>query len=124
MQVWARDLLRCSSARTRKTWIKLLPKCSVRFPLRARKGFTREEVQNAIAYITGSYAVTLATNSAVAGQLLVGEVFGLGLDYIQKRNSYYQSVTVEQVNEAAKKYLRPGQGTLVVAGTYKGSTGS
>ncbi|HEX8237141.1 MAG TPA: pitrilysin family protein [Abditibacteriaceae bacterium] len=88
------------------------------------QGFTRAEVQNAIAYITGSYAVTLATNSAVAGQLLVGEVYGLGLDYIQKRNRLYQAVTVEQVNEAAKKYLRPGQGTLVVAGTYKGSAGS
>jgi zinc protease len=88
------------------------------------QGFTRAEVESAIAYITGSYAVTLATNGAVAGQLLVGEIYGLGLDYIQKRNSYYGAVTVEQVNEAAKKYLRPGQGTLVVAGTYKGSTGS
>jgi zinc protease len=88
------------------------------------QGFTRAEVEGAIAYLTGSYAVTLATNSAVAGQLLVGEIYDLGPDYIQKRNSYYQAVTVEQVNEAAKKYLRPGQGTLVVAGTYKASTGS
>jgi len=86
--------------------------------LAREKGFTREEVSRAIDYITGSYAVTLATNGAVAGQLLVGEVYGLGLDYIQKRNGYYRSVTPEQVNEAAKKYLRPGMGTLVVAGTY------
>jgi zinc protease len=88
------------------------------------RGFSREEVEGAKAYLTGSYAVTLATNAAVAGQLLVGEVYGLGLDYIQKRNSYYNSVTVEQVNEAAKKYLRPGQGALVIAGTYKSPAGS
>lgn len=82
------------------------------------KGLTKEEVQKAIDYITGSYAVTLATNGAVAGQLLVGEVYGLGLDYIEKRNGYYRAVTVDQVNAAAKKYLLPGQGALVIAGTY------
>jgi zinc protease len=82
------------------------------------QGFTREEVGKAIAYITGSYAVTLSTNAAVATQLLVGEIYGLGPDYIQKRNGYYKAVTVEQVNAAAKKYLDPELGTLVVAGTY------
>lgn len=81
-------------------------------------GFTPEEVDKAIAYITGSYAVTLSTNSAVAGQLLVGEVYGLGSDYIQKRNSYYRAVTVDQVNAASKKYLDPSLGTLVISGTY------
>jgi zinc protease len=86
--------------------------------LAREQGFSREEVEKAIAYITGAYAVTLSTNAAVASQLLVGEVYGLGLDYIQKRNGYYQSVTTEQVNEAAKKYLKPGQGTMVIAGTY------
>ena len=81
-------------------------------------GFTDAEVQKAIDYITGSYAVTLATNGAVAGQLLVSEIYGLGLDYIEKRNGYYCAVTPAQVNAAAKKYLLPGQGALVIAGTY------
>ena len=82
------------------------------------QGFTKEEVEKAISYITGSYAVTLSTNSAVASQLLVGEIYGLGPDYIQKRNGYYQAVTVDQVNAAAKKYLDPALGTLVISGTY------
>jgi zinc protease len=82
------------------------------------QGFTKAEVDKAISYITGTYAVTLSTNSAVAGQLLVGEVYGLGPDYIQKRNSYYQAVTVDQVNAAAAKYLDPSLGTLVISGTY------
>ncbi|RYX80668.1 insulinase family protein [bacterium] len=85
------------------------------------KGFTKEEVEKAISYITGTYAVTLSTNAAVAGQLLVSEVYGLGGDYIQKRNGYYKAVTVEQVNAAAAKYLDPNLGTLVIAGTYKGT---
>jgi zinc protease len=88
------------------------------------RGFTRDEVQAAIDYITGTYAVTLSTNAAVAGQLLVGEMYGLGLDYIQKRNGYYKAVTPAQVNQAARKYLRPGQGTIVVAGSYASKAGS
>lgn len=84
------------------------------------QGFTADEVAKAISYITGSYAVTLSTNSAVAGQLLVAQIYGLGPDYIQKRNSYYKAVTPAQVNAAAKKYLDPSLGTLVISGTYKG----
>ncbi len=86
------------------------------------KGISQQEVEQAISYITGSYAVTLSTNAAVAGQLLVGEVYGLGSDYIQKRNGYYKAVTVDQVSAAARKYLQPGQGTLVIAGSYSGPT--
>ena len=81
------------------------------------QGFTPDEVSKAIDYLTGSYAVTLASNSSVAGQLLVGEVYGLGSDYIQKRNGYYRAVTPAQVNAAAKKYLDPSLGTLVISGT-------
>ncbi len=81
-------------------------------------GFTPDEVAKAISYITGTYAVTLASNAAVANQLLIGEVYGLGPDYIQKRNSYYQAVTPAQVNAAAAKYLDPSLGTLVISGSY------
>ena len=88
--------------------------------LAASGDITPDEVSRAVSYLTGSYAVTLATNGAVANQLLGAEVYGLGLDYIQKRNSYYQAVTPAQVNAAAKKYLHPGLGMLVIAGTYDG----
>jgi zinc protease len=81
------------------------------------KGVTPTEFAQAVAYITGSYPVTLSTNAAVARQLLGAQVYGLGLDFITKRNDYYRAVTLPQVNAAAKKYLRP-EGTLVVAGTY------
>ncbi len=81
-------------------------------------GFTPAEVTRAIDYITGSYAVTLSTNTAVASQLLVGEIYGLGADYIQKRNGYYRAVTADEVNAAAKKYLDPSLGTLVISGSY------
>ena len=84
------------------------------------KGVTRQEVQDAVSFLTGSYPVALQTNGAVAGQLLIAQVYGLGLDYIQKRNSFYQALTVDQVNAAAKKYLFADRGALIIVGTYTG----
>jgi zinc protease len=84
------------------------------------KGPSADEVHKAISYLTGSYPVTLSTNGAVAGQLLGAQIYHLGLDFIRKRNSYYEAVTPAQVIAAARKYLHTGIGALVIAGTYSG----
>jgi zinc protease len=84
------------------------------------KGVTKDEVANAISYQTGIYAVRVATNAGVADQLRDAEIYGLGLDYLEKRAALYRAVTVDQVNAAARKYLHPGMGALVIAGTYTG----
>lgn len=84
------------------------------------KGATKEEVQEALDYITGSFpARRLETNSAIADTLHAAEFYGLGMDYLQKYQSLYRAVTLEQVNAAAKKYLHPEKYTLVEAGTIK-----
>jgi zinc protease len=79
-------------------------------------GITDTELTAAKEYLTGSYPLRLETNAGIAGQLLVSEEFNLGLDYIQKRASIINAVTIPQVNAAAKKYLHPTQATLVIAG--------
>ena len=83
-------------------------------------GVTPQEVSAAVAYLTGSYPVTLATDAAVSEQLLIAQIFGLGLNYIPDRNGYYRAVTPVEVNAAIQKYVRPGTGALVIAGTYTG----
>ncbi len=80
------------------------------------KGITPDELTQAKAYLTGSYPLRLETNSGVAGQLLVAEDYGLGLDYIQKRSGYFRALTVDQVNAALRKYLHPDKATLIIAG--------
>ena len=77
---------------------------------------TPDEVRLAKLYITGSYPLRLETNAGVAGVLTLAEDYGLGLDFPQRRNALYNAVTVEQVNAAAKKYLHPSTGVLVIAG--------
>ena len=79
-------------------------------------GVTPDEVRLAKLYITGSYPLRLETNAGVAGVLTLAEDYGLGLDFPQRRNALYNAVTVEQVNAAAKKYLHPSTGVLVIAG--------
>jgi len=79
-------------------------------------GVTPDEVRQAKLYITGSYPLRLETNAGVAGVLTLAEDYGLGLDFPQRRNAIYNAVTVDQVNAAAKKYLRPSAGVLVIAG--------
>jgi len=82
------------------------------------KGVTPEELERAKSVITGSYPIRLSTNAGVAAQMLVAEIYNLGLDYPERYVSLYRSVTQEQVNGAAKRYLEPEMGTLVLAGTY------
>ncbi len=79
-------------------------------------GLTDDEIRQAKLYLNGSYPLRLETNSGVAGQLSVAEEYGLGLDYITKRAGYYNAVTPAEVNAAVKKYVRPEQGVLVIAG--------
>jgi zinc protease len=81
-----------------------------------RYGVTPDEVRQAKLYITGSYPLRLETNAGVADVLALAEDYGLGLDFPQRRNAIYNAVTVDQVNAAAKKYLHPGVGVLVIAG--------
>jgi len=79
-------------------------------------GITPDEVRQAKLYLTGEYPLRLETNAGVAGQLVVAEDYGLGLDYIQRRAALYNAVTPAQVNAATQKYLRPDQGVLIIAG--------
>ena len=85
-----------------------------------KNGVTADEVEQAKKYLTGSYPLRLETNSGVAGQLLVSEDYGLGLDYIQKRAALINAVTPAQVTAAAKKYLRPEKEVLVISGAAPG----
>ena len=82
------------------------------------QGASQQEVDDAIAYITGTYAIELETNAALAGALQDAEYFQLGLDYPERVPRLYAAVTRAQVNAAAQRYLHPEQLTVSIAGTY------
>ena len=85
------------------------------------KGATKRQYEQAREFIIGVFPIALETNAGIARVLLSAEFYGLGMDYLAKYAKIYRSVTLEQVNAAAKKYLRPETATLVIAGPYQAS---
>jgi len=84
------------------------------------KGATKQELKEAVDFLTGYFPVRLETNAAMAHYLHYAMFNNLGLDYIRNYQKIYRAVTLAQVNAAAKKYLHPDKYTLAIAGTYGG----
>ena len=84
-----------------------------------RDGFTEKEVGESKQYLVGSIPRNLETNAGIASFLQTVEFYGLGLDYDVRLPSLIQSVTLDQVNAAARRVLHPDRAAVVVAGPYR-----
>ena len=88
------------------------------------EGPTEAELVDAKDYLTGVFPVRLETNAGVASQLLSAELYGLGMDYIERYASIVRGITRDATAAAARTHLRPKTGyALVVAGSV-GKAGS
>jgi zinc protease len=87
-------------------------------------GIQPEELENEKASATGSFKVGLATNAGLAQALWNSEFYNLGIDYIARFPQIIQSITIEEVNAAIRKYFRPGHLTIVIAGDYEATASS
>ena len=85
-------------------------------------GITTEELSDAQNLIVGNFALALETNRGLAAVLLSAELYGLGLDYLERHESIYRSITRAQVNATAQKYLHPDLCSIAIAGPYQGKT--
>jgi zinc protease len=74
------------------------------------------EIEDAKAYLTGSFPLRLDTNSKIAKMLTALEFYNLGLDYPDRYPKIINAITRDDVLKAAKKYLRPDSYILVVVG--------
>jgi zinc protease len=68
-------------------------------------GITEEEVERAKKYIVGNYEISLQSNSSLASNIALNEIYNLGHDYYKKYPEKINSVTVKQVNEAIDRYF-------------------
>ena len=82
----------------------------------AESGPSAEELAKAKSYLTGSYALRFDTSGKIAGQLLGIQMEDLGIDYINKRNSLIEAVTLEDVKRMAEKLLNENKPTIVTVG--------
>lgn len=78
------------------------------------EGATPKELDAAKSYLINSYPLGLVSNRDFVELLPVLEFFELGLDYPDRYPDMIAAITLEQVQEAAKKYLHPDQLLQVV----------
>ncbi|HEX8847483.1 MAG TPA: pitrilysin family protein [Pyrinomonadaceae bacterium] len=81
-----------------------------------RNGIRPEELADEKSSAIGSFKVSLATNAGLAQAMWNAEFYRLGTDYIDRYPQIIQAVTLEEVNAAIRKYFRPDQLTVVIAG--------
>ncbi|UCG79164.1 MAG: insulinase family protein [Nitrospirota bacterium] len=75
---------------------------------------SKEELDGAKAYLTGSFPRRLDTMSKLSGLLAQVEFYGLGMSYEKDYIAGINKVTIEDVRRVANKYLYPDRYVLVV----------
>ena len=80
----------------------------------AQTGPTEDELAKAKAYLKGSYALNLDTSTKIAGQLVQIQQDDLGIDYISRRDSLIDAVTLDDTRRVAKRLLDGGLLVTVV----------
>ena len=83
----------------------------------ASQGITAAQLASAKAYIKGTFPTQrLETSDQLAGILADMELYGLGRDDIDDLFARIDAVTLDQANDAARKYFRSEGLTFVVLG--------
>ncbi|HEY8369201.1 MAG TPA: pitrilysin family protein [Thermodesulfobacteriota bacterium] len=73
-----------------------------------------EELQRAKRYLIGSFEIDLQRGSAVALNLALNELYGLGYDEYRRYAARVNAVTADDVLRVAQKYIHPDRFTRVI----------
>jgi zinc protease len=80
------------------------------------EGVTASELEDAKLYLTGAFPLRFTSNASIAGQLLGYQLSGYDIDYINRRNSLIDAVTLEDVARAAQRLPSTDEMTFIVVG--------
>ncbi len=81
-----------------------------------KKGVTAAEVENAKRNLTGNYNVSLASPDELTYRIIRNNVLGLNPEELRSYTDKINTVTPEQVNQAARELLHPDKIVVVTAG--------
>ena len=81
-----------------------------------RERVSRFELQNAQAYLAGSFPLTLETPNAIAAQVLESLLYGLDLADLPNYPGRINAVTVDDIQRVTSRYLRPQLLSIVLVG--------
>jgi zinc protease len=82
----------------------------------ATEPVSADELTNIKNYRAGLFLLNMETQGGVISQLAAVETLGLPKNYLETYTTHLRSVEPDQVLAAAKKYIEPGQDTIVVVG--------
>jgi zinc protease len=77
---------------------------------------TREELQDAKDFLTGSFVFAFESSAQIARFLVQASIYDLGFDYGERYPNLIQAVTADDVSRVAVKYLDTQNYSLVIAG--------
>ncbi len=80
------------------------------------KGPTAEELEAAKSHITGGFALRIDTSKKIASYLTVIGFYNLPLNYLDEFPRRIESLTVEKIQDAFKRRIKPAAMTTVVVG--------
>ncbi|MEO1090425.1 MAG: pitrilysin family protein [Pseudomonadota bacterium] len=84
---------------------------------------TEDDLEGARTFLTGSFPLRLTSNAQVAGMLRGMAVLGLDVDYLERRNTLIDAVTLEDVKRVTRELLDPDDLLVVVVGDPQGLDG-
>jgi zinc protease len=87
-----------------------------------RNGITEAEFADAKTYLTGAWPLGLTSNSEIASLLLETRLEGLGPDFINRRNSLIEAVSMADVKRVAARLLDSSRFGTVIVGQPEGIT--
>ena len=87
-----------------------------------KDGVTEEEIKRAQNYLVGSFEIGLQQNSSQAAKITFDELYGIGWDEYKRYPEEIYSVTKEDVQNAARKYIDLNKYTLIIVKPENGAT--
>ena len=69
-------------------------------------GPSAEELDKAKSYLKGAYALNFDTSAKIAGQLVQIQLDDVGIDYIERRNSLIEKVTLDDIKRVGQAAAR------------------
>ena len=77
---------------------------------------TDEELQDAKDFLTGVFPIRAETQEGLTSLIVSQKLYNLPDDYLQTYREKIDAVTVEEVEQIAKKHIKPDQMAMVIVG--------
>ena len=82
----------------------------------ASKGITADELADAKTYLIGVFPLNFYSTTSIAEALHIYQVFGLDLDYFKNRSAIINAVSLDEINNFARSFVRTDKLMFTVAG--------